>query len=1353
MKHLLKKLATTAMLAACLATAVPDARADKTVYFYDTGKNNQVYLYAFNSGVNDYDSNWGSSDNKAMTKVLTTNDYILWKLDVRGNANGIFMNNIKSDDDYKLTGDCTLSDGGWYYNKGKDNTIENGYTYINGYGYTNHNNWDKDNTKDNKLKVDETTGLLYFDLSGTDGYYFRFWDGPNGKSQNPPSNNNIQISDNGTYKFGSEISLNSSDDKSGEFQILNPGSGTYKVCVNPIKKTLVVEKPAKTISGVYLRGAVNGSEDWTTGIKLTDKGNNTYESESYSFTHGDKINFAVKYNASYADAVYGSAPTGAHFTKDGDKFAFDYNASGKFTVTVNSDLEISSVVFSGTETPPTVTSVNMIGHLTSSDWGGTVNLNPAENGHYTGAVQVYEEKDNKGWFYFQVHDSYGGISNYGHTSGGVGANSNGTTSNSLSASDKAYSLAPGTYVFDVTMDDIKAKSFTVKEAPKTVDGVYLRGTVAGGNADWKGKALTQQANGTYKTATYTFRPEEEFKFAVKYNVGDDKYQEVNPTGTGISFTSQNDNYVFAHPMEGYFIVTLNSNKEISKVEFFGKPVDLVYLRGKVADKDYGWDNGGIVLTKTGENTYATDEYTFLSGQYFRFLNMYNGSKNWSSSNLTYAGATYDTSGDNYAFKNKSKGYFEVTVANHQITSVEFVGEEVYELGVVGYLNSDGKWEGFTKLSLQNNGHYTGKIQTYNAKDGDSSWIKIQKKTGDNSYVEYGPKTNGSKANLDGASANNLIEKTGVDGFGVPAGTYFIDVTMKEGVPASFTIIKALETGEGNFYVCGDINDWGLYEWKKNEAGKYEGDLAPQKLNPWKLQRSDKDPNGNASDGYWFKLEVDEFYGQFKIMEGNWDNNGWSYDFTETDRDNDKVGTKDYDPEGTYWSKGIVAGADKIKVVTKKPRNMHLKNNAIRDAVIWFHKKVGESDAELKIDGEGEDYYIFFAEEGVVDKDGSMHAKINTDMPNTYNYVLPEGNDYIYVGKKEYEANWNGQKTEYVTKATIDGLANNTYSGGAIKGITDLDKVAWKEVQAKFATNNADGAYIVRIPAGFENPAGTIPFTVSLTLDGDVKGKTYQAAIRNGNVYFFSGARIHVRPDEDVFGTNVKVYYRVYDWDSDYKLKYLDFSHVGKTENDEGYHDQNEVKWVAFPNQNNFEAEANKKCGWVEMQSGVNSKEFNHMVREKDWHAHVHYTDAEKTKKEVHQIPVEHANAMVQYKFEVGDPTYTVSAYRALAQRANTIGDGTYLVPMTLDFDFDNARDEKVKDQVKYTKLNGTDIYFEPGIETGVEEIEVEEAAEEMEDAEGPVVYYNLQGLRVENPEEGIYIKVTGKKSEKVVLKK
>ena len=48
------------------------------------------------------------------------------------------------------------------------------------------------------------------------------------------------------------------------------------------------------------------------------------------------------------------------------------------------------------------------------------------------------------------------------------------------------------------------------------------------------------------------------------------------------------------------------------------------------------------------------------------------------------------------------------------------------------------------------------------------------------------------------------------------------------------------------------------------------------------------------------------------------------------------------------------------------------------------------------------------------------------------------------------------------------------------------------------------------------------------------------------------------------------------------------------------------------------------------------------------------------------------------------------------------------------------------------------------VSTGIESVDAEEV-------EAPVEYYNLQGVKVANPEKGLYIKKQGKKVTKVIL--
>lgn len=57
-------------------------------------------------------------------------------------------------------------------------------------------------------------------------------------------------------------------------------------------------------------------------------------------------------------------------------------------------------------------------------------------------------------------------------------------------------------------------------------------------------------------------------------------------------------------------------------------------------------------------------------------------------------------------------------------------------------------------------------------------------------------------------------------------------------------------------------------------------------------------------------------------------------------------------------------------------------------------------------------------------------------------------------------------------------------------------------------------------------------------------------------------------------------------------------------------------------------------------------------------------------------------------------------------------------------------------------------YFTPAGQSGLDDIQVEE----IEDENAPVEYFNLQGMKVENPENGMFIRRQGKKVQKIIIR-
>ena len=71
-----------------------------------------------------------------------------------------------------------------------------------------------------------------------------------------------------------------------------------------------------------------------------------------------------------------------------------------------------------------------------------------------------------------------------------------------------------------------------------------------------------------------------------------------------------------------------------------------------------------------------------------------------------------------------------------------------------------------------------------------------------------------------------------------------------------------------------------------------------------------------------------------------------------------------------------------------------------------------------------------------------------------------------------------------------------------------------------------------------------------------------------------------------------------------------------------------------------------------------------------------------------------------------------------------------------------------KDKLNVAQRVARTIFVESNT-TGIEDVI---SPETSDDADAPVVFYNLQGMRVENPSNGIYIRVQGKTTTKVYIK-
>lgn len=106
----------------------------------------------------------------------------------------------------------------------------------------------------------------------------------------------------------------------------------------------------------------------------------------------------------------------------------------------------------------------------------------------------------------------------------------------------------------------------------------------------------------------------------------------------------------------------------------------------------------------------------------------------------------------------------------------------------------------------------------------------------------------------------------------------------------------------------------------------------------------------------------------------------------------------------------------------------------------------------------------------------------------------------------------------------------------------------------------------------------------------------------------------------------------------------------------------------------------------------------------------------------------------------GSSYWTVTLENGLAKivnKADKDGAEVYIAGKTYNSDFELVPTWTADQTLPY-------LYKVKDNESGINEVEVETAA--------PAVYYNLQGVKVANPENGLYIKVQGGKTSKVLVK-
>lgn len=584
-------------------------------------------------------------------------------------------------------------------------------------------------------------------------------------------------------------------------------------------------------------------------------------------------------------------------------------------------------------------------------------------------------------------------------------------------------------------------------------------------------------------------------------------------------------------------------------------------------------------------------------------------------------------------------------------------------------------------------------------------------------------------------------------------------------------VEVVGNSDKNYYFIGDMNNW--------FSNEFDGDLGGTDKNGETIARGINATRWEADKDNW-KLEYvgdgwyrfDSFPGN--LLSGHFQivSNG-SWELTYDNKPNEIYSHVIYiNPEDVKANKMSDYRAFKMNRITREDitkgreyrvrkrsadvsggSNLGTQCNAVENAEFWFNPGNDTEAPRIRIKGTPKDYFIFYnMEDAKVNpdmkkspKNGTetieywVRAAINSGKPNTNNYFLA-GIEYGDYTLPFYDINGNTgahmnvnegiDLAPYDLKSMTERELNNLFFSNK-----DIVNSILNEGRLPNGRDISvyDKVWIAKIPSGFENPAGTkynMTFNKAMT-DADRKAT---CTLTTRHYYFFpqqAGLHVHVNIDEILAGDKVesaKVDYRLYKTDNQYNT--IAILH-GSDVTAEGHRDTEILHKVGSALPRTMDSEATNGIGWYECYKPWNAPDI-----EGNWLVNWIGDEATGARREV---AYDDNSAFVQFRLTIKMKEEQQPASRAAE------GDGETMV-FYLPERVDVANDDNhywFENSDLYAKLKASDL--PDGVLTGISEI--------VEDTDnGPAVYYNLQGVRVDNPAAGnIYIKVTRKGSEKILF--
>lgn len=578
----------------------------------------------------------------------------------------------------------------------------------------------------------------------------------------------------------------------------------------------------------------------------------------------------------------------------------------------------------------------------------------------------------------------------------------------------------------------------------------------------------------------------------------------------------------------------------------------------------------------------------------------------------------------------------------------------------------------------------------------------------------------------------------------------------------YATVEVVGNSDKNYYFIGDMNNWFSNEFDGDLGGKDKnGETIARGINATRWE-ADKDnwKLEYVGDG-WYRFDSfpgNLLSGHFQIVSnGSWElkdgNEIYSHVIYINPEDVKANKMSDYRAfeMNRITREDITKGREyrvrKRSADVSGGSNLGTQCNAVEGAVFWFNPGNDTEAPRIRITGTPKDYFIFYnMEDAKVNPDMKseteywVRAAINSGKPNTNNYFLA-GIEYGDYTLPFYDINGNTgahmnvnegiDLAPYDLKNMTERELNNLFFNNSdiVNSILNEDKLPNGRDISVY-----DKVWIAKIPSGFENPAGTkynMTFNKAMT-DADRKATR---TLTTRHYYFFpqqAGLHVHVNIDEILAGDKVEsaeVAYRLYKTDNQYNT--IAILH-GSDVTAEGHRKTEILHRVGSALPLTKDSEATNGIGWSECEEHSITWDAPSNI-EGNWR--VSWIGDETTGAR-REVAYDDNSAFVQFRL-------TIKMKQPASRAAEGEGETqVYYLPERVDVAND-ANHYWFENSDLYAKLKASDL--PDGVLTGISEI--------VDDTDnGPAVYYNLQGVRVDNPTAGnIYIKVTRKGSEKILF--